>query len=210
MRRDYLITGHPRSGTGYMAQLFTANGYEVGHEVVDRHGTSNWQMLVKAYDYPFPGDPFVRQDIQFAHHWHLLRYPLHIVCSVAFTERRSEWFRAQYVNLYGNEFEKAIQSVWGWNQIAQSQLAWPVIMERAAALFGFEDIDPVNTREHDQLTERELQSLVSRENWNLYLVLKHDYESIILDDNCYCDFLKPVRPAGTDAGLVSGPESMAD
>lgn len=187
MRRPILITGHPRSGTGYMAGLFTSNGYEIGHERIGEYGTSNWQMLVKAYDYPFPGDPFVRQDVQFDFHFHAYREPLRAIESIAFTERRSEWFREMHAVMFGNDFEKAVMSLAGWGKLARSQCALPVVVERAAALFGFDEVDRQNERDHDHLTERELQMLVSNEIWTLYQKIKEHYEitNNALDDYCY-------------------------
>jgi len=37
-----LNTGCGYSGTGYVAKIFSAAGYDVGHEVFGRHGSSNW------------------------------------------------------------------------------------------------------------------------------------------------------------------------
>ena len=37
-----LITGCGYSATGIMARAFTAAGYDIGHEIVGRDGTSTW------------------------------------------------------------------------------------------------------------------------------------------------------------------------
>lgn len=177
MHLQYLILAHPRCGTGYMSELFRANGIDVGHEVIHTHGTSNWQMAVGAEQYPFPGDCYRRQDVSFDTVIHVLRQPLDAVASIAFTERRSEYFRAQYVNLFGNEFEKAILSLSGWNKIIRAQLPTLTIAlpHAAAALWLTTDVPPQNTREHDTLTELQLQSLVSNDIFQLYLQEKEIY-----------------------------------
>lgn len=185
-----------------MSSLFVQNGYDIPHEKMGRHGTSNWQMIVHALDYPFPGDPFVRQDIQFDHHFHVYRDPLLAIESVAFTERRSEYFRERYVNLYGNEFERAVLSLTGWNKMARSQMAWPVILEDAPQMFGL-DYCPgiVNARDHDAITERELQALVSNDIYQLYLIEKQFYNDTraAAEGDCYRHIVRSVRFATKDA-----------
>jgi hypothetical protein len=175
----YLILAHPRCGTGYMAKLFFANGIRIGHEKVKRDGTSNWQMAVQSPEYPFPGDKYRRQDLRVGQIIHLLRDPLPAVASIAYTERRSEYFRAQYVNLLGNEFEKAILSLSGWNKIIRAQMpTYTIALPHAVRVMSFAtDVPPANTREHPTLTELQLQSLVSNDIWNIYLQEKEIYTS---------------------------------
>jgi hypothetical protein len=195
MKRDILITGHPRSGTKYVAELFDWNGINIYHERVGKKGTCNWQMLVKDFDYPFIWDYFVRQDIKFKYHFHIYRNPLECISSIALTERRSEWYREKFVNLYGNDFEKAVLSLSGWNKIARSQMAMPIILERTKELFGFTELIEIqNEREHDKLTERELQCLVSNDIWQIYLKEKEIYSQLnnTLDDNYYCHFIESI------------------
>ena len=48
-----LVAGHPRSGTGYMAQLLSSMGLQVGHEVVREHGISHWQFAQKTDKVPY-------------------------------------------------------------------------------------------------------------------------------------------------------------
>ena len=57
-----LITGHPRSATGYMAKIMQAAGLSIGHEAMCRDGLSSWLHIkpvgrvswageIKQYDY---------------------------------------------------------------------------------------------------------------------------------------------------------------
>lgn len=41
-KRDFLIIGHPRGGTGYSSKLFKTFGFDVGHEKVFTSGISSW------------------------------------------------------------------------------------------------------------------------------------------------------------------------
>lgn len=49
---DYLITGHPRTGTYYTSTVFRKLGFAIGHEGIDKDGMSSW--LHAAYDLNTP------------------------------------------------------------------------------------------------------------------------------------------------------------
>jgi hypothetical protein len=75
-------------------------------------------------------------------------------------------------------------------------MAMPIILERTKKLFGFRyKIDIQNKREHEKLTERELQSLVSNDIWIVYLKEKDIYTQLNnnLNDNCYRHIIKSLR-----------------
>jgi hypothetical protein len=54
---DFIIVGCCRSGTGYMSALFTACGYDVGHERLGKHGISSWCWAVTDTTTPGSGLP---------------------------------------------------------------------------------------------------------------------------------------------------------
>jgi len=178
--KDYLILAHPRSGTGYMSALFKANGFDVGHEVMGSHGTSNWQFAVKAKEYPFDIDGIKRQDVIFDRVYHVIRKPIDAINSIAYTEQRSEEFRALYVPLIGNAFERAVLSYYGWNKIIASQLPdYTIKLETAQKDLHFKNGCAItNTREHESLTDYELRFNLSPEILWYYEKLNEWYNSL--------------------------------
>lgn len=179
MNRQYLILGHPRSGTGYMSKLFQANGYDVLHEAMGRHGTSNWQFAVRANEYPFKFDDYRRQDVKFKTVIQVMREPLAAVNSIAYLEGRSEDFRAQYVPLVGNPFERAIMSYYGWHGIIKAQSPDMVLkLETAHVALNFEPVEIYNHTEHESVSENTLRMIVRDEVWWYYERLKFNYNSL--------------------------------
>lgn len=90
-----LVTGHPRSGTGYMAALMRAHGFNVGHEKVERDGISSWQWAVDSDVVP-DGDPRCSRDTETT--ILVVRNPLQVIASSAFTLRPRSWaFMAKYI-----------------------------------------------------------------------------------------------------------------
>lgn len=180
-KRELLILGHPRSGTGYMSALYKANGLDVGHEVLGLHGTSNWQFAVRAERYPFDVDGVRRQDVTFKEIIHIIREPLAAINSTAFTEGGSEIFRSQYIPLWGNEFERAIMSYYGWNRIITAQRPTKVMaMERACELLKFQrNMPPANTRQHANISEAEMQYRVNAKVWEYYIAMRELHKSLL-------------------------------
>ena len=184
MIREYLILGHPRTGTGYMAKLFQANGYDVGHEIVGEHGTSNWQFAVKAKEYPFASDHFKRQEIEFANIYHVIRHPLHAINSIAAIEQRSEPFRAKYIPLTGNVFEKAILSLYGWTMLIQSQMPHKTFtLDNAQKILGFPNgCDRYNVTEHENLVEYDIKRQCNAVVWEYYICMAHFYNDLLKEE----------------------------
>lgn len=179
MEKEILILGHPRSGTGYMAKLFQANGYDIGHEVMGKDGTSNWQFAVCADAYPFNTDNIKRDDVEFSRIYHVIRNPLAAINSIVYTESRSEHFRAKFVPLVGNAFERAILSYYGWNMLIQAQKPYATFtLENAADFFFFEDVKKQNTREHKSVTEDELYMLCGPGAWSYYEAISRFYNQL--------------------------------
>lgn len=116
-----LITGHPRTGTASAAAMMQQADYKVMHEKLDRHGTANWMMAVCADYYPFGFDNFRRQDITFNELLLIIREPAACISSIAHTESDSEAFRSEYVNIFGNVYERATLSYIGWTKLIKAQ-----------------------------------------------------------------------------------------
>ena len=107
----YLITGHPRSGTGYAAALFKANGFSVGHERMGKNGIASWQYPLGLQEF---GHGKYTGKERFDKKIYLLRDPAHAVTSIAFTEQPSEDIRRIYVKMHGNMINRAAQSYIQW------------------------------------------------------------------------------------------------
>ncbi len=135
---DFLILGHPRSGTGYMAQLFTALGYEVGHERVAEHGISSWMFAVYAEEVPYTFDGKTRGDIHPRHVLQVVRNPIDVISSMAHTvHEEPAWeFIERYALVHREApFEiRAVQSVIAWNRLIQGHFPRPTLvnLENAA------------------------------------------------------------------------------
>jgi hypothetical protein len=181
MNREFLIIGHPRSGTKYMSDLFIANGFDVQHETIGQHGTSNWQFAVRAEKYPFDVDGIRRQDVEFKTVIHVMRHPLHAINSIAFTEWGSDNFRASFIPLCGNQFERAIMSYYGWNMLIQSQQPDKTIaLENAKNSLGFEnDVEPSNKREYESLLEYDIKRQCNAVIWEYYIRIADIYNKLL-------------------------------
>lgn len=181
IERDFLILAHPRSGTKYMSNLFIANGFDVGHEVMGKDGTSNWQFAVKAEKYPFMFDDIRRQDVVFKNIYHVIRHPLHAINSIAFTEWGSDQFRATYIPLNGNKFERAVLSYYGWNMLINAQQPDKTFaLENAKEALGFLHDTPVaNQREHDYLEEYDIKRQCNAVVWEYYVAIADIYNKLL-------------------------------
>lgn len=79
MKYDFLIVGMPYSGTQYAARYFQALGFDVGHEVYRKHGTSHSGYLVPREEWEkFPSHKHrVFESIKsFKHRIYIVRDPL--------------------------------------------------------------------------------------------------------------------------------------
>lgn len=128
--REILVTGHPRTGTGYAASLLQQLGFDVGHEKAGDDGLSSWMFAADAQDYPYAQDSVAasRQTL----HWDLL---LHVVrdpaTAVASIMRDNLWappsyeFRRTHIlsqtgldlDLLADNFERAVLSLICWSRM---------------------------------------------------------------------------------------------
>jgi hypothetical protein len=124
--REFLVLGHPRSGTGYLSRLFRAYGFDVGHEKMGRHGISSWMFAACADTVPFSTDGSVRADFCFRNIVHVTRDPLTAIASIRFIEDcsdESRHYRRQFILICPNAspVEQAVQSWIGWNRLITAQ-----------------------------------------------------------------------------------------
>lgn len=182
----YLIVGHPRCGTGYMAGLFCQMGLDVGHEKVGRDGTSNWVYAVpdqKCF-YWVVG---CRCNYVWSCVIHCVRDPWTAIPSIARTEifngeltdstkswihvKASTDFRRRFVHFPPSAplVEQAVLSFLGWNRmIEDSNPDYVVRIEHALDdLKKCPDLEPRlrhvkstvarNQRNHDRVAVEEWQ-----------------------------------------------------
>ena len=90
---DFMILGHPRSGTGYIAKLFSSLGVEIGHEGIGKHGVSCWTFVAEKANHLHGGSGKMgkiakvsRQDFNYKHLVHIIRNPFDVINSVYYTE----------------------------------------------------------------------------------------------------------------------------
>ena len=75
--KDFLILGHPRCGTRYMALLFNSLGFLVGHEYFREYGIASWLYAVDSDNCPrFIPNEFKKSHFNYRHVIHVLRNPI--------------------------------------------------------------------------------------------------------------------------------------
>lgn len=132
--RPLMITGHPRTGTSFAAELATRLGLDVGHEADGRDGISSWMFAVDAEENPWAADPAART--RRALHWHhmvqTVRDPATAVASIVRENRHapeSLAFRRDHIRAatgvdlddFGGEIDRAVASLVLWNRIIRDQ-----------------------------------------------------------------------------------------
>lgn len=175
-----LITGHPRSGTAYMAQLYQRNGYDIGHEKLGNDGTSNWQQAAPADFYEWGEKVPTRGNIEWSEIIYVMRSPIDLVNSVAFTEQPSQEFRRRFYTPSNNIFEDAIRSISKWDKLIEEMNPNKRIkLEFACLYLGFNrDLMPVNQRTHYSVTRGQLVDLISVRDWKKFCDIEEKYHSL--------------------------------
>ena len=116
-----LLTGCPRSGTGYAARIFQAQGLDIGHEQVGTDGVSSWLFAVLDRHYPWHQRGELRQDYNFKVILHQVRDPLKVLASMAVL-RRPDWtFIGRHLNLPPGSLARRISFYLQWTQICDRQ-----------------------------------------------------------------------------------------
>lgn len=121
---EFCVTGHSRSGTGYMSALFGCLGYNVGHESVQKHGISSCLWAVNSPTVPF-GDPRANRGIR--HLLQVVRDPWNVISSLVTTEdmsmnRNVIDFMSQYIYIdkTADQSAQAAYMVIGWNKLIRA------------------------------------------------------------------------------------------
>jgi len=121
-QRKFRITGCGRSGTGYMAALMQAMGYDVGHETLGADGISSWMAAAVCEDVPHKGSPIV--GVEFATTIHVVRDPMKAIPSIAVNFRAITW---RYVERFilidrdASAYDRAAMYWVGWNRLVAAQ-----------------------------------------------------------------------------------------
>ena len=140
-QKPYLVTGHPRSGTAYVAKLLQAGGLDIRHEQNDgKDGICSWMFAADTYWVPFfHGGGKGRKYFAFDKTLQVVRDPLALAASVAFTENSNAMslaYRAIFTPLsFGRDTVRvAVESIIGWHDfIAETlQPAATIRVEHAA------------------------------------------------------------------------------
>lgn len=119
--KKILGMGHPRTGTGYTANLIKRLGLDVGHEVMFKDGIVAWQLATNETDLPFMNRC---KNVYFdSFNWETkiynLRNPLNSIVSIVFTETKTLEFRNMIgkIEMEKNRVSMAIQSILCFDEI---------------------------------------------------------------------------------------------
>lgn len=118
--KKILGLGHPRTGTGFTAQLLKNCNLDVGHEVMGRDGIVSWQFATKSDEPLFMMSPNLRcNNFIFETIIYNTRNPKYSIPSIIYTENKSINFRQKFIdlNLSDNQLSLAIQSILGWDAL---------------------------------------------------------------------------------------------
>jgi hypothetical protein len=128
---DFLLLGHPRSGTGFSSNTMKYLGYDVGHETIGCDGVSCW-TFVTANDNYIVGRPktsseikisgITRQDLTYKTLIHIVRDPFLVLKSMFNTVEENEpafKFLEKHTNvdLTFTKIEKIIWFIIEWNRM---------------------------------------------------------------------------------------------
>lgn len=132
--RPLLFVGHPRSGTGFAAELCGQFGLQIGHEDDGKDGISSWMFAVDAEENPWALSPVART--RRALHWDTLiqvvRDPATAIPSIIRENRHapaSYDFRRTHIvaetgtdlDSFESEADRAVASLCLWNRIIRDQ-----------------------------------------------------------------------------------------
>ena len=132
--RPLLCVGHPRTGTGFVAELCGQFGLDIGHERDGKDGISSWMFAVDADENPFALSPVART--RRALHWdvmvQIVRDPDTAIPSIIRENRHgpeSYAFRREHIltqtgtdlDGFTTETDRAVASLCLWNRIIRAQ-----------------------------------------------------------------------------------------
>ena len=154
-----IILGHPRSGTGYAAEVCKAAGLNVGHERNGRDGISSWMWVAKKSEVPW-GHGYTEEEDEDTIVVYILRDVNDTVASVFHTEWLSAEWRAKEIGTSESHLKTldgAHHSIYEWYRLAHRN--WPNAIDVCIEDFAefvrtltgadFQDPAPHNKRDHD-------------------------------------------------------------
>lgn len=162
--------GHPRTGTGYTANLLQGWGLDVGHETLGADGIVAWQLAVLNGPWPYITEELNLEPELIIYN---VRDPKTSIPSIAFTENTKSQSLGFRVSKGGvltspNRVEQAINSIIRWDKLIQSRKPNFVyrVEDQESELFEFlkgrfdnikyiETNKKVNSRNHPDWTELE-------------------------------------------------------
>ncbi|MCL4676195.1 MAG: glycosyltransferase family 25 protein, partial [Pararhodobacter sp.] len=131
--RDLLVLGHPRGGTGFIAETLRRWGLDIGHETDGRNGLSSWMFAVED-DAPWAMAPVARNRrmLRCRHIIQAVRDPLAAIPSImredahapaSLNYRRKHVLAHAGVDLaqIANPVERAVWSLTTWAEIIGAQ-----------------------------------------------------------------------------------------
>jgi len=166
-----LITGHPRSATGFFAMLMQAAGLDIGHEKIGEDGISSWLHIAPGGSVPWAGEI---ERIDYDRLVHVVRNPLDVIASSQ-TMFPDAWdFIENYfaVTLPKNMIERAMFTWIEWNKHVESinpnitirvedvRAQWSDLMKILGHVAGYPaEVRPgYNSRPHNMLSWADLES----------------------------------------------------
>jgi hypothetical protein len=191
IKTDFLILGHPRSGTGYISKLFSGYGIKIGHECIDDHGISCWTFATKSANH-FYGVPknesqkkikgISRQDLNYNHLIQNVRNPFDTINSVYHTESisNSHIFRMLHCQPIIDEnldmLSKTILSTVRWNKMIESLSPDIVFKVEDCESEVKEYLNSLNFNMIDNVFDNKKYN--SREKSSIYKLTPEDYSSV--------------------------------
>lgn len=164
-----LITGHPRTGTGYAAKCLQDIGLDVGHEKLGADGISSWLWAVDCYDNARWGDNY--RDIFPEMTIMLVRNPHDVIASMAHTAARAFAWMGQYVEIpAGTDIVKAAAVLVAWTEKCLENrkpdflvrtVDFAEFCERTFSRRPSDALEGFNSRHHPNLTAAEKISVES-------------------------------------------------
>lgn len=140
--RPILITGHPRTGTGFAADLCRQVGLDVGHETNGKHGLASWMMAANAEENPWFQHPIARSRLSFHSDTIIqtVRDPITALASIMREDKyapKSLTFRAEHIkkNL-GIELSKCQTPA---DRACMSLCLWAKMIGKPDHVFRIED-----------------------------------------------------------------------
>lgn len=131
----FLVIGHPRSGTAYMADLLSAYGYPVGHNEMRKEGIAAPRWGLRSN--PLPGSSINRNDYEFEHTIMVVRDPIKVIASTFRTCAEKE-----YLKHYAAPLGPMIEQPDFLSVVVKTVAVWHEVMKPQASLIVKLD-DPV-------------------------------------------------------------------